>query len=106
MTISAHEAQELLETLAINHAASGAQHGLQHASRVARLKVNSWQADMIRGSSEIKTANNPPELRALMGDPEPAVIFLPQSAMITAEIIERICSESSLNKMIIWETDN
>jgi hypothetical protein len=106
MTINANQARELLETLAVNHAADGAQHGLQHASRLARLKVNSWQADIIRGTQEIKTANNPPELRALMGDPEPAVIFLPQSAMITAEIIERICSESSLNKMIIWETND
>lgn len=106
MTISANEARELLETLAVSHAADKSTHGLQHASRLARLKVNSWQADMIRGSSEIRTANNPPELRALMGDPEATVIFLPQSAMITAEIIERICSESSLNKMIIWETDD
>lgn len=106
MPINASEARELLETLAVNHAADQSQHGLQHASRLARLKVNSWQADMIRGSSEIRTANNPPELRALMGDPEPAVIFLPQSAMITAEIIERICAESSLNKMIIWETND
>lgn len=106
MPISAHEAHELLETLAVNHAAGKATHGLQHASRVARLQVNSWQADILRGSSEIKTANNPPELRELMKNPEPAVIFLPQSAMITAEIIERICSESSLNKTIIWETND
>lgn len=106
MPINASEARELLETLAVNHAADKSTHGLQHASRLARLKVNSWQADIIRSSPEIKTANNPPELRALMGDPEPAVIFLPQSAMITAEIIERICSESSLNKMIVWETND
>jgi hypothetical protein len=39
-----------------------------------------------------------------MQKPETAVIFLPQTAMVTAEIIERICIESPLAKMIIWET--
>lgn len=106
MPINAQEARELLETLAIGHAADKSQQGLDNASRVARLKVNSWQADIIRNAPDIRVANNPPELRARMADPEGYVIFLPRSAMITAEIIERICSESVLNKMIIWETDD
>lgn len=106
MPINAQEARQLLETLAIQHAADTARHGYDNASRVARLKVNSWQAEIIRNAQEIKAAHNPPELRALMRDPDVAVIFLPQSAMVTAEIIDGICSESALNKTIIWETND
>jgi hypothetical protein len=104
MKMSAQEANEILETLALSHAADKSQHGLQHGSRIARIEVNSWHADKIR-NSEVSTANNPAELRALMENPDAAVIFLPQTAMVTAEIIERICAEAPLNKMIIWETN-
>jgi hypothetical protein len=106
MPINAKDASELLKTLAVSHAAQSAQHGLQHASRLARLPVGSWQADVIRNAPDIKAANNPPELRTLMQNPDVAVIFLPRTAMVTAEIIERICAESPLNKMLIWETDS
>lgn len=106
MTINTQEARDLLQTLAVNHAADSARHGLDHASRIGRLRVNSWQADVIRGASDIRAANNPPELRVLMADPSAAVIFLPQSAMVTADIIDRICSESALAKTIIWETND
>jgi hypothetical protein len=106
MQVDAKEARELLETLAMNEAADFSQQGMQHASRLAKLKVNSWQADIIRGANDIAQAENPAELRGLMEDPDVAVIFLPQSSMVTAEIIERICAKSVLNKMIIWETDD
>lgn len=106
MTINAQEARDLLETLAINHAADSARQGYDHASRIGRLKVNSWQAEILRNAHDIRAANNPSELRALMGAPEVAVVFLPQTAMVTAEIIDRICSESSLSKTIIWETND
>lgn len=104
MQMNAKDARELLETLAVHHAADKLQHGLQHGSRIAKLEVNSWQADIIRNSPDIRTAQNPTELRVLMEDPGAAVIFLPRSAMVTADIIERICAEAPLNKMIIWET--
>lgn len=103
--MSAGDVREILETLAIQNAADTARQGSQHGSRVARLAVSSWQAEIIRHSPEIKTALTPTELRALMGDPAHHVIFLPQAAMVTAEIIERICAEFSLNKMLIWETN-
>ncbi len=106
MQVNAEQARELLESIAVSTAADKAQHGLQHASRLARLKVSSWQADIIRNAPDIRAATNPPELRALMADPSAAVIFLPESAMITAEIIERICSESAQSKMIIWENND
>ena len=106
MQVNAKDAKELLETLALNHAAEFSRQGQQHYSRVAKLAVNSWQADIIRASSEIAVAENPVELRRLMEEPAPAVIFLPQSAMVTSEIIERICAEAVLNKMIIWETND
>jgi hypothetical protein len=103
MEVNAQEARQLLESVAISHAADKSQQGLQHASRLARLQVGSWQADVIRNSPEIRSANNPPELRALMADRDVAIVFVPQSAMVTAEIIERTCAESSFNKLIIWE---
>lgn len=106
MTINAQQTQELLETLAIQQAVDTAPHGFDHASRVGRLKVNSWQADIIRKAQEIPAATNPSELRALMAKQDAPLIFLPQSAMITSEIIDRICSESSFGKTIIWETND
>lgn len=104
MEMNAKDVRDVLETLAIHNAADNSRHGMHHGSRVARLQVNSWQAEIIRHSPEIKTAMNPAEFRALMQDPQHHVIFLPQSAVITADIIERICVENPLNKMVIWET--
>ena len=103
--ISAEDAREILETLAVQDAADTARHGMQHGSRIARLQVSSWQAEIIRHSPEIKLARTPVEFRALMEDPAAHVIFLPQDAFITAEIIDRICAESPFNKMVIWETN-
>lgn len=105
MPVNAQQAKDILETLAFQHAAEGAQQGRQHFSRLARLPAGSWQADLIRQSEDVHTADSPESFRAAMGLPDVAVIFLPQSAFITGEIIERICSESPLSKMIIWETD-
>lgn len=105
MQVTPKDAKELLETLAINHAAEFSQQGTQHFSRVAKLAVSSWQADIIRASHDIVQAHNPDDLAKLMQEAGHAVIFLPQSAMVTAEIIERICRECPLNKMIIWETN-
>ncbi|MBI1215459.1 MAG: hypothetical protein GC185_06550 [Alphaproteobacteria bacterium] len=106
MQVDAKDAKELLETLALNHAAEFSLHGEQHASRVAKLAVSSWQAEIIRASNDIAQAENPEELRSLMADRDCAVIFLPQSAMVTAEIIDRICRESTFDKMIVWETND
>jgi hypothetical protein len=105
MQVNQQEAAELLETLAFQEAAEGALHGRQHASRLARLPVGSWQAEIIGKSADIVTADTPESLRLAMAKPETVVIFLPQTAMVTGEIIERICAESPLSKMIIWETD-
>lgn len=97
------EAQELLETLAFQQAAETAVRGTQHSSRLARFKTGSWQVDVICKAKDTITASTPEELRIAIGNPAAAVIFLPQSAMITAEIIERICTESALEKFIVWE---
>lgn len=105
MPVNQKEAHELLETLAFQEAAEGALHGRQHASRIARLPVDSWQAEIIRTSEDIVAVESAESLRAAMQKPETVVIFLPQTAMVTGEIIERICAESPLAKMIIWETD-
>jgi rRNA-processing protein FCF1 len=104
MMMETNDVNKLLETLAMHHAADKSQHGMEHASRVAKLQVNSWQADVLRNAAEIKSASNASELRELMADNEVPVVFLPQTAFISAEIIDRICRESPFNKMIIWET--
>jgi len=104
MQVQKKEAMELLETLAFQEAAGSARHGFHHASRLARLPAGGWQAEMIRQAADVVVAEDAESLRAAMQKPETAVIFLPQTAMVTAEIIERICIESPLAKMIIWET--
>lgn len=103
MSVNSRQAQEILETLAFQEAAESAQHGRQHYSRLARLPAGSWQSDMIRQSADVVVAESPETLRSAMVRPETAIIFLPHTAFVTAEIIERICSESPLSKMIIWE---
>ncbi len=103
MQVQKKEAMALLETLAFQEAAEGALHGRQHASRIAHLPAGGWQAEMIRQAADVAVVENAESLRAAMQKPETVVIFLPQTAMVTAEIIERICAESPLAKMIIWE---
>jgi mannitol-1-phosphate/altronate dehydrogenase len=104
MPVNNHEAKDILETLAFQTAAESAQQGRQHYSRIARLPAGSWQAELIRESRDVTTADSAEALRRVMAKPEVAVIFLPQTAFVTGDIIERICSESPLSKMIIWET--
>lgn len=104
MSVNPQQAKEILETLAFQEAAETAQQGRQHYSRLARLPAGSWQAELIRQSPEVTVADSAETLRSAMGKPDVAVIFLPQTAFVTAEIIERVCSESPLSKMIIWET--
>jgi hypothetical protein len=106
MPVNAQEAKDILETLAFQTASEGAQQGRQHYSRVARLPAGSWQAELIGQAPDVTTADSAETLRAAMGTPDVAVIFLPQTAFVTGDIIERICSESPLSKMIIWETDS
>lgn len=100
---NAQEMREILKSLSIQQAASTAAHGMTHASRIAVLSAESWQAEILRHSPEVPQAKDPAELRALMGTRDVAVIFLPRNALVTAEIIDRICYEAPFNKMIIWE---
>lgn len=66
MPVNTQQAKELLETLAFQEAAEGAQQGRQHFSRLARLPAGSWQADTIRQSPDITTAESAETLRAAM----------------------------------------
>lgn len=100
---NANDMREILKTLTIQQAAGGAAQGTTHASRIAVLPVESWQAEILRHSPEVPQAKDTVELRALMGKRDVAVIFLPHTALVTADIIDRICYESPFNKMIIWE---
>lgn len=101
----AEQARALLETMAFQEMASTAVAGTSHGSRLARLKPGAWQAGILRHSAGVVEASDGVSLRRAMQHPGDAVIFLPQEAMVTAGIIERICAESGLAKFIVWETD-
>lgn len=103
--MKARQAQEILETLAFHEAAGCSQAGTRHASRLARVPVKGWQADVIRRADSVRVAATPEELRAAMADSAVVTVFLPEAAMVTGEIIERACIDSSSSKMIVWETD-
>lgn len=105
MPVNTQQAKDILETLAFQEAAESAQQGRQHHSRLARVPAGSWQAELIREAPDVALAESAEGFREAMAAPDNAVIFLPQSAFVTADIIEQICRESPLSKMIIWETD-
>lgn len=97
------EAQELLETMVFQQLAGDcAQKG---GSRLAKVRRASWQADILRQSKEVLIVESAEKLREAMGSSSTPVIFLPQTAMVTLPIIERICTESALDKFVIWETE-
>jgi hypothetical protein len=100
------DVNQLLENLAFLDAADTGRQGTRHGSRVARVIPGSWQADIIRESASVETVFNPSELKAAMGKQDIAIIFLPQTAMITAPLIDEICATSPFDKTIIWETDD
>lgn len=105
MNISAKKANKILEHLALQQATEGAQRGMYHGSLICLLPVGSWQADIIRKTPGIAQAQTPMELRQMMGMPDVSVIFLSSDAVVTRDVIERICKESALNKTVIWEAD-
>ncbi len=105
MKANAKDINRILENLALQKAGDTAQHGVEHGSTICRLPAKSWQADIIRKSPDMLQARNPMELRQAMKDPAKPVIFLSTEAIVTRDVIDRICAENPLNKMIIWETD-
>lgn len=93
---------DVLELLAMQEAAGSMWRG-SHGSRLCLLKKGSWQAKVLRGSSRLPKAKTPAELRRAMKITAAPVVFLPCEAILTAEAIGRICTESSLDKTIVWE---
>ena len=91
---------DILETLALQEAVQTAPlTGLGgHGSRIACIQSGGWQSEVIRGMDGIEI------LRQLMSKPGLAAIFIPHTAIINGDIINRICRESGLDKLIIWET--
>ncbi len=97
------ETKELLETIVFQQLAETCvQKG---GSRLAQVGQGSWQANLLRKCANAVQAENAEQLRAAMGSPSDAVIFLPHQARVTLPIIERICNENALNKFIVWETN-
>ena len=105
MDVNAKDVSSILEHLALQSAADSGAQGLDHGSTICRLPVKSWQADIIRKTPNMPQALNPAELRRAIQDPEVTVIFVPEEAIVTRDVIDRICVENSLRKMIVWETD-
>ncbi|HYD17623.1 MAG TPA: hypothetical protein VEF76_03995 [Patescibacteria group bacterium] len=103
MQVNAKYMRDVLQTLALHEATDAADAGVRHGSRIARIAPKSWQAEIIRTTVDLKSANDPASFKTLMDDRDVPVIFLPHDALITAEIIDRICRESPFNKMVIWE---
>ena len=96
--------EELLEQLALQAAAETMQAGMNHGSKICKLPVKSWQADKLRAADDVPNALDPADFRKMMKNPDVPVIFLPREAVVTREVIDRICRESALNKIIVWET--
>lgn len=105
MKVNAKDVHKILEHLALQDAVGEGHQVVGHDSRICRLPVKSWQADIIRETTGMPQALNPMELRRMMQEPDMPVIFLPDAAIVTREVIDQICAESPLNKMIIWETN-
>jgi hypothetical protein len=103
--MSAEDIGRILELLALQGVSEGACRGPDHGSTICRLPVKSWQADILRTAPDVPQALDPMGLRKAMQDPGMPIIFVPEEAIVTREVIERICVENPLNKMIIWETD-
>jgi hypothetical protein len=95
--------EELLENMALQFATQRAEPGLHHGSRVGRIPVGCWQARLLADKPEIFKAMSPQQFREAMENPDVPVIFLPREAVMTLEVMERICHETPLNKMVIWE---
>jgi hypothetical protein len=105
MNASARDTKRILEHLALQRAADSARHSADYGSRICRLPAGSWQADIIRRNDAMPQARDPAEFRRAMKDPARPIIFLSREAVVTWDVIERICAENPLNKMVIWETD-
>jgi hypothetical protein len=103
MNANAKDVNKILEGLALRQAADTGLQGSEHGSCICKLPAGSWQADILRKTADMPQARNPMELRQAMADPAKPVIFLAHDAILTHEVINRICTESPLNKMIIWE---
>lgn len=102
--LNPEEARELMETSAFQQVAETATRGLTHGSRRAHVSCGSWQASFISKAKDT-SAETPEELRKAMENLAAVVIFLPQTARVATEIIERICADSPLEKFIVWEID-
>jgi len=105
MTSHEDTVNRMLAHLALQKATEGAHQSASHGSTLCRIPKGSWQADTIRKSADMPQAHSPMDLRQMTQDPAMPVIFVPADAALTLDAIERICAESPLNKMIIWEAD-
>lgn len=98
------DTQAVLKTLAFYDAADRALQGETHGSKIAKLPAESWQAGVIRSAADTVIVSNPAAMRAALADPDTVVIFVPATAVLTPEFINRACTESALDKTIILET--
>lgn len=94
---------EVLETLAFQQTAQSSKLAGAHNSRLARVLPDSWQARLFSGKPELRHVTSMRDLEAAMVEPNTPVIFIPDSVTIDASAIDRICTASGQDKIIIWE---
>lgn len=100
------ERRDVLESVALEAAAQKARRSGGHGSRLARLPAGSWRAQVIRDAAATLVAYTPQSLRDAMTQREGYVVFLPRDAIVTEDVIEKICASSPFDKLVVWENGN
>lgn len=94
---------EVLETLAFQQASGTAKPAGAHNSRMARVLPDSWQARLFRDKPELRHVESFDDFKAAMAEPHSPVLFIPDTVTIDAAAIDRVCTASGHDKIIIWE---
>lgn len=103
MKMSQQQAQEIIETMAFQHAAENAETAAGHSSRILRVEKGGWHGQVIAANPAIPHTLTAEAFKKAFDDIDMPVIFIPAAALITHEIVMRICRESGLDKIVIWE---
>lgn len=103
MNLQSKDLDAVLESLAFQAAAETAVKSGRHRSVIGKIARGGWQAAVLRKSPNVTVALNPSDVRMALENPAAKIIFLPQQAMVTAEILENLCAACPLDKTLVWE---
>ena len=76
---------------------------LSHGSRLYTLETN-WKSSIIIDDFKAREVQTLTEFERAVADPDTDFIYIPSSALITREGIERVCDRNALSKIIFKET--